>query len=37
MMYIDWQWQDLVVSVISLVLGWLANVFRPAPGTMKKP
>lgn len=28
-----WDWQKLIIAVLSAVLGWFTNVVIPAPGS----
>lgn len=36
MLNIDWNWGDLITGLIGLILGWLTNILKPAPGTQRK-
>lgn len=35
MSFPDLNWGDLLMGVVGAIIGWLSNIFRPAPGTTK--
>jgi len=36
-MVINWKWQNLIIAVVTSILGWLSSVFVPVPGTQPSP
>lgn len=36
-MSINWKWQNLIIAVVTSILGWLSSVFVPVPGQTPQP